>query len=200
MPDLAQSLGKYDLGYLHIVAESWGLAYSAQDFRLGLNRLVPLLLEESQLSEMIQTLSIEARAALDDLLANDGRITWSIFTRRYGWVREMGSGRRDRDRPDLDPVSTAEILFYRALIGRAFFDTPDGAEEFAYIPDDLMTIMAADQVWASKPLGRAAIPDERAHTFPTTDRILDDTCTVLAALRMGLPEDQVPLTVYTRDF
>jgi len=200
MPDLVQSLGNYDLGYLQIVAKSWGLAFSAQDFQLGLNRLVPLLLDESQLSELISKLPVEAQAALDDLLANDGRITWSIFTRRYGRVREMGSGRRDRDRPDLDPVSTAEILFYRALIGRAFFETPDGAEEYAYIPDDLKTIMAADQVRANKPLGRAAIPDERAHTFPATDRILDDACTVLAALRMGLPEDQVPLTVYTRDF
>ena len=200
MPDLAQSLGKYDLGYLQIVAKSWGLAFSAQDFQLGLNRLVPLLLEESQLSELVSKLPVEAQAALDDLLANDSRITWSIFTRRYGRVREMGSGRRDRDRPDLDPVSTAEILFYRALIGRAFFDTPDGAEEFAYIPDDLITIMAADQVWASKPLGRGAIPDERVYIFPGTDRILDDTCTVLAALRMGLPEDQAPLTVYPGDF
>ena len=149
MPDLAQILGKYDLGYLQIVAESWGLAFSAQDFQLGLNRLVPLLLDESQLSELVSKLPVEAQAALDDLLANDGQITWSIFTRRYGRVREMGSGRRDRDRPDLDPVSTAEILFYRALVGRAFFDTPDGAEEYAYIPDDFKTIMAADQVRAN---------------------------------------------------
>jgi hypothetical protein len=49
-------------------------------------------------------------------------------------------------------------------------------------------------------LGRAAIPNERAHAFPGTDRILDDTCTVLAALRMGLPEDQVPLSVYPGSF
>jgi len=84
MPDLAQSLGNYDLGYLLIVADSWGLAFSAQDFQLGLNRLVPLLLDESRLSEMERSLPVEAQAALDDLLENDGRITWAIFTRRYG--------------------------------------------------------------------------------------------------------------------
>ena len=108
----------------------------------------------------------------------------------------MGPGRRDRERPDLDPVSTAEILFYRAIVGRAFFETPDGGEEYAFIPDDLRIILPGYQPSARAPLGRAAIPDERAQVFPASDRILDDTCTVLAALRMGIPEEQVPLAVY----
>jgi hypothetical protein len=36
--------------------------------------------------------------------------------------------------------------------------------------------------------------------LPATDRILDDTCTVLAALRMGLPEEQIPLTFYPGNY
>ena len=200
MPDLAQTLGTYDLGYLQIVAGLWGLDFSAKDFQLGLNRLLPLLLDESHLNEMVQALPMEAQAAIRDLLSNDGRLTWPIFTRRYGIVREMGSGRRDRDRPYQDPISTAEILFYRGLIGRAFFDTPDGAEEYAYIPDDLKTIMPVDQVSSPQPLGRAAIPDERAHSYPVSDRILDDACTMLAALRMGLAEEQVTLSDYPGNF
>jgi len=200
MPDLAQTLGTYDLGYLQIVAGLWGLDFSAKDFQLGLNRLLPLLLDESHLNEMVQALPMEAQAAIRDLLSNDGRLTWPIFTRRYGIVREMGSGRRDRDRPYQDPISTAEILFYRGLIGRAFFDTPDGAEEYAYIPDDLKTILPVNQVSSPQPLGRAAIPDERVHSYPVSDCILDDTCTMLAALRMGLPEEQVPLSDYPGNF
>lgn len=196
MPDLAQSLGNYDLGYLRIVAESWGIDYAAQDLRLGLNLLVPQLLDESRLNEMLEILPGEAHAALDDLLNNNGRMAWSLFTRRYGEVREMGPGRRDRERPDRDPVSTTEILFYRALIGRAFFETPEGGEEYAYIPDDLRAILPGSQLEIQVPLGRASLPGERAYLYPVSDHILDDTCSVLAALRMGIPEDQVVLSVY----
>lgn len=200
MPDLAQSLGSYDLGYLQIVAKSWGIDYSARDMQLGLNILVPQLLDESRLEEMFTSLPGEARTAIGDLLDNDGRITWSLFTRRYGEVREMGPGRRDRERPDLDPVSTAETLFYRAIIGRAFFETPDGGEEYAFIPDDIRIILPGFKSSAPVHFGRGAIPDERKHVLPVTDRILDDTCTVLAALRMGLPEEQIPLTDFPGDF
>jgi len=196
MPDLAQSLGNYDLGYLHIVAEAWGIDYSAKDLQLGLNIIVPQLMDESFLNAMLNRLPGEARSALEDLQNNNGRMTWSLFTRRYGEVREMGPGRRDRERPDLNPISTTEILFYRALIGRAFFESPDGGEEYAYIPDDMRPILPGSHWSAKGPLGRAAHPDERAHVFPATDRILDDTCTMLAALRMGLPENEVPLTSY----
>ena len=173
MPDLAQSLGSYDLGYLHIVAKSWGIDYFARDMQLGLNILVPQLLDESRLKEMFTSLPGEARTAIGDLLDNDGRITWSLFTRRYGEVREMGPGRRDRERPDLDPVSTAETLFYRAIIGRAFFETPDGGEEYAFIPDDIRIILPGFKASAPVHFGRGAIPDERKHVFPGTDRILD---------------------------
>ena len=50
---------------------------------------------------------------------------------------EAGPGRRDREQGYLNPVSAAETLFYRAFLGRAFFDTASGAQEFAYIPEDL---------------------------------------------------------------
>lgn len=200
MPDLAESLGNYDLGYLQIVAESWGIEFSAKDFQLGLNRLIPLLLDENLLRELIQDLPVDAQSALDDLLQNDGRMSWSKFSRRYGKIREMGPGRRDRDRPDQDPISSAEILFYRALIGRAFFDTPRGAEEFAYIPEDLRQLLPIDQISSRKPLGRAALPAERAVVYAASDRLLDDACTLLAALRAEIPEDQVPLSTYVGDF
>ncbi len=53
----------------------------------------------------------------------------------------MGAGKRDREHPHLKPASTSEVLFYRALIARAFFDTDKGPQEFAYIPDDLFELI-----------------------------------------------------------
>lgn len=120
---------------------------------------------------------------------------WAAFTRKYGEIREMGAGKRDRERPHFEPVSASEALFYRGLLARAFFDTEKGAQEFAYIPDDLLEMLESEggAMDASKgqgrttsePLGRPATPVEKAHEIPATDFILDDATTSLAALRMG---------------
>jgi hypothetical protein len=160
--------------------------------------LVPILLDPRLAKEMIQSLPTEGQAAIADLLGSDGRMTWSFFTRRYGEVREMGSGRRDRARarPYLEPTSIAEVLFYRALIGRTFFDSPSGPEEFAYIPNDLMPLLHTNQAILIESFGRAALPAEHSLTNTVSERILADACTMLAALRMGLSGEQIPLSDY----
>jgi hypothetical protein len=98
----------------------------------------------------------------------------------------MGPARRDREKPYLNPISPVEMLWYRALVGRAFFNTPAGPEEFAYLPDDLMRLLPAFQGEPSQPLGRQASPIERALPILASDRILDDACTLLAALRLNI--------------
>jgi hypothetical protein len=64
MPDLAQSLGRYDLGYLQIVAEFWGIDFAASEFNQGLEILVPILLDPRLAKEMIQSLPTEGQAAI----------------------------------------------------------------------------------------------------------------------------------------
>ncbi|GAB4580973.1 MAG: hypothetical protein Fur0022_37180 [Anaerolineales bacterium] len=196
MPDLMQSLRGRDLGHLRIIAERWGLELDAPDTRTGLQRLVPQLLNAELVGEIVATLPAEPRAALEDLIRQGGQIPWAQFTLRHGAIREMGAGRRDRERPDRDPQSPAEWLWYRALIARAFFDTPDGATEFAFIPEDVMEILPPARVAAPdhpEPLGRPASPVERAHPLLATDQILDHATTLLAALRLALPlPNEVP--------
>jgi len=194
MPDLPQSLQGHDLGHLRIIAELWGIDLSssntgAETQRTALFRLVPTLLDQTLVDEVVNALPHEARTALEDLLQNDGCLPWSLFIRRYGVVREMGPGRRDRERPYRKSASPTEMLWYRGLIARAFFDTPNGPEEFAYIPDDLRPLITLSRDVPVVPMGRAALPPERAHLFPVTDRILDHACTLLAALRLDLPVD-----------
>jgi hypothetical protein len=198
LPDLEHSFQGHDLGYLRIVAEGWGLELSAPDVKSAIPELSNLLLDSALAAEIIESLSNEARWALDAIVGAGGRLPWVQFARRYGQVREIGPGRRDRQRPDQDPASTAEVLWYRALVGRAFFDTPRGTEEFAYIPDDLLPLiprMAAPE--SGTPLGRAATPSERTVPLPANDQILDYVCTLLAALRINqeptsIPENLIP--------
>ncbi len=87
------------------------------------------------------------------------------------------------------------------MIARAFFDTEKGPQEFAYIPDDLLSLLKREDkkveggkkteavAVASEPLGRPASPGEKGREIPADDSILDDAATLLAALRMGMSLD-----------
>jgi len=200
MPDLFQSLQKFDAGHLQIIAEMWGLDLSTRETDAATKELCGFLLAPDLLAEIIDSLSPPAKKALQDLQSKSGRMPWAEFTRRFGKIREMGPGKRDRERPHKTPASPAEALFYRALLARAFFNTPEGALEYAYIPDDLYALLEAgmlperDTVLAAEPLGRPASLAEKAVMIPSDDSLLDQATTLLAALRLNLipPETHPP--------
>jgi hypothetical protein len=215
MPDLFTSLQKQDLGHIRNVAGMWGLELASNETDAALKELCVSLLDPDLLAEILEALSPEARNALEALAAKNGRIPWAEFTRRFGEIREMGAGKRDRENPHLNPASTAETLYYRALLARAFFNTANGPQEFAFIPDELLKLLnredrqereerteksfapLAGLAVNPEPLGRPASPGEKAHALPSDDFILDDATTYLAALRLGIepPETDVPQVV-----
>lgn len=206
MPDLFHSLLKQDIGHLRIIAELWGLELKSTEAEAALEELSVSLLEPDLFAELIDSLSPEADSAITALVNSGGRIPWPTFTRKYGEIREAGAGKRDREKLYLNPASTTEILYYRGLLARAFFDTKKGPQEFAYIPDDLLALLdreemeeedALEDSARAEPLGRAASPGEKGHEIPANDSILDDATTVLAALRLGIepPETRIPLNV-----
>jgi Helicase conserved C-terminal domain len=213
MPNLIQSLQGRDLGHLRIVAGLWGMELVPAETEAALQELTTVLLDPGLVGDVVDSLSAQARSALETLAEAGGKMPWVTFARQFGELRETGPGRRDREQVYLSPVSIAETLFYRAFLVRAFFDTPHGAQEFAYIPEDLLEIIkknqpkepqaepfkpaASAEATDSAPLGRPANPRERAHPIPAADRLLDDATTFLAALRMGIavPEMHIPAGV-----
>jgi len=219
MPDLIQSLQSRDLVHLRIVASMWGVELASVETDAVLSELAAALLDPALVGEIVDALSAEALSALEAMSEEGGRIPWATFVRRFGEIREIGPGRRDREQPYLQPISAAETLFYRALLARAFFDTPNGPQEFAYIPDDLLSLIhhgehrehgenikkdSVDSVLSvvkKEPLGRPASLKERERPLPPCDRLLDDAATLLAALRMGIqpPETIIPVKV-VREF
>jgi hypothetical protein len=185
MPNLAESLQNRDLGFLRIVAELWGFEIANQDVQEAIRRLNTLMIDSGNVAQMIASLSADAKDALDELIKHDGRVPWSQFTRAYGEVREIGAARRDRERPYEHPVSAVEVLWYRALMARAFFDTPQGPREFAFIPVNILELLSKAEEHNRQIPCRPASAAEYAHVSLATDHILDHTCTALAALRMG---------------
>src|SRR5271157_3362157 len=190
MPDIYHSLLGHDIGHLRIIAELWGVELKSNDADGAPKELTASLLDPELAAELIASLTPQARKALNVLIESNGRIPYANFIRQFGDIREMGAGKRDREHPHLKPSSTSEVLFYRALIARAFFDTDQGPQEFAYIPEDLFSLLQVGTQYAvplqkAEPLGREAMPGEKAYLIPATDRILDDATTVLASLRLG---------------
>ena len=141
MPNFIQSLQDRDIGYLRIVARFWGIELVTSGTDSVIKELASFLLDQKLVSEIVVSLPTDARSALEALVKADGKLPWAAFARRFGDIREAGPGRRDREQIYLHPTSAAEVLFYRALLSRAFFDMPTGAQEFAYIPDDLIPLL-----------------------------------------------------------
>lgn len=193
MPDLLASLHKSDIGHLNIIAAFWGLELESQDVDSALEELCASMLDLEAVSETLDILQAPAKTALTEFIQANGKIEWSVFSRKHGDIREMGAGKRDREKPHLKPTSTSEILFYRGLIAKAFFETEKGLQEFAYIPEDLLEVIEMvneerkeeREKIKSEPLGRAATPVEKSFEILANDFILDDATTYLAALRLG---------------
>jgi hypothetical protein len=197
MHNLFQSLQSYDLGHLHIIADLWGISLSAPDVRQGRKNLsVALLGRKELLIEIVESLPPEGQDALSVVLNQGGQIPWHLFTQRYGQIREMGPGKRDREQPHLNPISTAERLWYLSLIARAFFDTPTGPTEFAYIPKDYIPLLPdfVKGTLPTIPLSRPATPAERSHLIPVSDQIIDHATDLLAARRIEMDADLLAQT------
>ncbi len=192
MPDLLHTLQEYDFGLLKMIAAAWGVELEAPNAAGALPALVAGLSQAEWIQEMTDSLPQGAREALRALMEHEGRLPWSQFERRYGEVRVMGAARRERLRPDLKPASPAEMLWYKALIGRAFLNLPPEPQQYAYIPDEILAVLGPRGIAPAAALGRAASPAESAYAVPASDAVLDHACTLLAGLRLGWPLEQIP--------
>ncbi len=198
MPDLETALAHSDFGFLRIIANLWGIDLNAPDAKSALPLLIRQMNDASKVQVTVENLPEEARQALSLLRNHKGRLSWSQFFHRFGNVREMGPAKRDREQPYLNPVSPAEVLWYRALIARAFFDTPNGPEEFAYIPNELLghirqIALPATIDPAAIVYGRPATAREHNNPLPADDSILDHSCTLLASLRSKREIPPIPI-------
>ncbi|MEI6290583.1 MAG: hypothetical protein WCP19_09130, partial [Chloroflexota bacterium] len=173
MPTLTQILPANDIGFLRIVSTLWGIELVSTDPAQAALELADSLCDVELLEEVVTTLPADGRSALQALFDQNGRMPWAVFARRYGEIREMGAGKRDREQPQSRPVSAAEVLFYRALLAKAFFDPEKtsleklpgkGVQEYAFIPDDLFSALDFSGIFAGSQ--QQEMPDEMLDETP----------------------------------
>ena len=190
MQPLARSLQDHDLGHLRIVAGLWGLDLPPGPAPQAARTLAAQMLDPAALREMLASLPAEARQLVEALAAGHGRLPMADLARRYGPLRELGAGRRDREKPWRSPASPLEVLWYRGLLARAFGDTPTGPCEFGFVPSDALALMSPAAQASPEILGAQALAP--AAWQPAAVTAVDDATTLLAALRRRPSRDDPP--------
>jgi hypothetical protein len=198
MQPLLRTLQDHDLGHLRILAEAWGFDPPSGPSIQAARTLVAAMLDPAALAEMLESLPQDAQQALRTLQTAGGRMPLADLSRRFGPLREIGAGRRDREKIWRHPASPLETLWYRGVLARAFADSPTGPCEFGFIPSDILVQLKPNSPTADAPLGRPA--PEPALAITAEDYALDDAVTLLAALRRRPSRDLEPSDVWLRPF
>ncbi len=192
MPDLKTLLASYDLAFLRDIAELWGIELQAVERRTVLAELAKAMTSKDLFDEVFSALPPSAVDALINLGTIGGKMPWQTFEHAYGELRPMGPARRKREKPHRFPQNTAEKLWFLGLVGRAALRENQDLSEFAFIPDEFLAWLPESEqakvegttlrqlpAWSSSKV--TALP-------PHGDQVLDDICTLFAALRMELVE------------
>ena len=190
MLNIISTLNGQDLGFLKIVASAWGIEIKASDAYKARTQLALDMDNKEIINEIYDSFPENVRKTVDTLLENEGKIPWAKFTRDFGDIQVMGSARRDRERPDLNPATPAEYLWYRAFIGRAFLSAEAEPQEFAYIPEEIFSFLKPAHIKEHQLPGRFATPKEYQIIHKTSTLILDDLCTLISIYRNGFQPDQ----------
>ncbi len=179
MRTLHNTLHDLEPGELRIIAERWGFETEAPSSLPSSERLAAWMLQPDNLAEFLAGLTDGEAQALTALRRHAGRMPLAEAERSFGDWRRMGAARRDRLQPHRNPSGPLEALGCSGLIGRAFADSPSGAQEFVFLPSDLLPRLPA---LPAEPLTLASAAEPGLVLHATTSSA-EDCVTLLAALR-----------------
>jgi len=192
MATLSDTFQTYETGMILIIAEQWGIEDSLNPKKNRTTQLVKALTDQDLFYEIIDALPISDQLALKSIINNGGRTPAAQFFREFGQIREMGALSIEKTRPDRNPLSTSENLFYKGLIGRSFFNSNGDTVEFVFIPDEfdqfLRSVDADSKNFALFPhIYKKTVPI----THSCSDDIVDQIALLLAAQRGNLGNNEI---------
>ena len=192
MRALLPTLLDYDPHLLAIIAHRWDVDLETGDKRTDAEALADAMLDPARAAAEWERLNDAERGALQTLLgAPEHKMPQAQFSRLFGELRQMGPERRKREKPHLQPVGVAEVLYYRGLIAQAFDQGKTGVQAFVYVPSDLAEVLPAHTTGfdLSKPSEPVLKPEDAAYTpehiTQATTALVDDLTTLLAYLQIA---------------
>ncbi len=173
---------------IHVLAELRNAFVDAADTREQLIDLVAAQISDPTSVQMaleeVSDFSADSRQALETLLKEGGEMAEAQFSRQFGGIRQMGPAKLERETPWLYPESTAELLYYYGLIGRAFKGAGQQAHTAIYIPSDIAPWLphpqnpALEGEWTL----RIVSPPPPSRSLLADDSFLEDVGTLLGFL------------------
>lgn len=195
MPTVLETIGEYEEALLLMIAENWGVEVHDIHSKKIAGHIASSITKGDILTDYLTSLPEPSLIAINKLTVIKGRMPWPQFAREFGEMREMGPAKRQRERPDLNPESITESLFYKALIGKAFFDARGGPREFAFIPDEFLAFFKSEKTPSVLDQIKTVAPQKVSKKNLTNDFIIDHATTALSAARNGIPIEE---TVFSR--
>jgi hypothetical protein len=191
MPSLRSSLQDQDRGHLFMIADLWRIDLDAPNFQEGLANLIEALPDTSLFEEVFVSLPAEAKTALQNLKGRLGRIPKNQFLMMYGEIRQVGAGKRDREKLYRVPQTISEWLFFRGLIAFGTFSTEAGLSEQIYLPDELLPLVPNSE-HATAPSISRIVSESKLSVFKEVNySIIDHATTLLAAVRNQFSDEKL---------
>lgn len=194
MQTLYQMLKEADEAVILAIAEAWGVKSTSKNTDELRELLHHIMLTPTQAERLWETLNDPQRQALQTLLGSqNNRMQMSMFKRFFGDIRRLGVGGVEREQPHKHSDSAAEVLFYRGLIAESYAIDGEDAQTFAYVPDDLASILPVHKTayeHLESEVSETVTPIRRediTETRPADTSIVDDLTTMLAFLQLQTP-------------
>lgn len=186
MRTLLPTLLDYDPDLLVILAQRWDVDLDELDRRVASETLAAAMLDPDRAAGEWGRLGDTERGALQTLHgAPEHRMAEAQFARLFGEIRQMGPGRREREKPHLQPANVSEVLFYRGLLARGYAQGKAALEPVIYIPTDLAAVLPVHttgfDLTAEETVPWSSTSDVQPETTtPATTTLVDDLTTLLA--------------------
>ncbi len=181
-----------DPDLLAIIAHRWDVDLESGDKRTDARVLAEAMLDPQRAEAEWERLSDEERGALQTLLgAPEHKMPQAQFCRLFGEIRQMGPERRKREKPHLQPLGVAEVLYYRGLVAQTFDQGKTGVQAFVYVPPDLAEVLPVHATGFETDEPAELVPPEAEalytpqHIVPATTALVDDLTTLLAYLQIA---------------
>ncbi len=201
MTSLLHSLRERDAFLLPLLAEIWKVNVDLLEPPAMIEALNRAMLDPGRAEAVWEALNERERGALIALITppSNGKMPEAKFSMVFGAIRQMGADKAAKEKPQRNPATPAEALYYRGLIGIGFEIADTGQRRIVYIPSDLAAVL---------PLHKTSyddLPDEDEDDFPIEEAepltalehvdnirpadtsLVDDMTTLLAYLQLHAP-------------